>query len=277
MDKKLNLDAAAIPDDESGAAAPTAGSQPEEEVENVTEEKTNDEAATEATNESEEEAEEETVVPESRVPYSRFEKVNERAIKAEMERDIMRQQLEASQRNQSSQTVSDGTLPDYWVELYGDSDLSRKAYAAEERRMEAIEEKAATRAVENLQKAQREAVEAEAESAEEIVNSLDDYQAQSKRALTKTERDGILDIMDEFTPKDAQGNYAAPLLDVNKAAEIYDLRNTTASASKKAARRNAATLAGATSEGATSGSDKETHFRAGAWDSWRNSPLLPRD
>lgn len=276
MDKKLNLDAAAIPDDESGSVAPTEGSQPEQEVEKE-EEETNDEAATEATNESEEEAEEETVVPESRVPYSRFEKVNERAIKAEMEREFLRTQLEAAQRNQSSQPVTDGTLPDYWVELYGDSDLSRKAWSAEQKRMEVIQETATQRAFENLQKAQREEAQLETQSAEEITNSLDDFQAQAKRTLSKAERNSILDIMDEFTPKDEHGNYAAPLLAVEKAAEIYDLRNTTASASKKAARRNAATLAGASSEGAPSGSDKETHFRAGAWDSWRNSPLLPRD
>lgn len=265
MDEKINLDAAAIPDsNDEGSETSTEGSQPEQKAE--TEESTESEESSSS---------QKDVVEESRVPYSRFKTVNdeketamERAIRAETELEVMRRQ---------SSVTSNGELPDYWVELYGDSDISKRAWGAEQKRLAVIEEGAAKRAVEGLQKQQREQAKQEEQAVANMENAFDDYAGKNKRNFSDTETSAILDIMDELSPKDEYGNYEVdPVRYLERAVEIHDLRQVKSTSARNVAKRRAASLTGASSDGEPS-NEKVGHFQPGSWDSWRNNPILPKD
>lgn len=45
------------------------------------------------------------------------------------------------------------------------------------------------------------------------------------RILSDEEQEAILDIVDEFMPKDEKGGYYWPLVSFEKAWEVYELRN----------------------------------------------------
>lgn len=265
-----NSDTSAQPDAEEteGTDTSTEDSQSEQEVEDDTEEES--EGADTSSSQKD-------VVEEARVPYSRFETVNERAIKAEQEAKMLREQLEAN-RGSSNQTAPSGDLPGYWVELYGDSDLSRQAWAAEQKRLTAMQESVAQKAVEAVEKRQAENAKFEEDTINRMVNVFDDFGSKNKRTFTDVEQSAILDIMDELSPKDETGRYEVdPVRYLDRAVEIHDLRQVKTSGKRIEAKRKAASLAGASSDGAPQGNEKSGHFVAGNWDSWRNNPLLPKD
>lgn len=254
---------------EEGTDTPSEESQPESEVEQ--EEETQEEEAAPS------EAENTEVAEAPRVPYSRFEKVNQRAIEAEKELEILKRQL-AENPTRSTSEPHQGDLPDYWVELYGDSELSRKAWAAEQKRITAIEERAAESAVKNLQKVQQQEAARVEETVEEMENAFQDYGAKLKREFSDAEQSSILDIMDELTPKGEDGNYlVSPLTYLEKSVQFYDLQNQSVLSKKRAAKQKAAALTGGGSEGAPAESNPSSHFVGGNWDSWRNNPMLPKE
>lgn len=253
---RLNLDAATVPDaDEAEIAAETV-------------------AQVEAEPTSEAKVEETTVVEEepSRVPYSRFETVHDRAIKAETELALLKTQRETT----PEPVVFAGDLPEKWVKLYGDNEASREAYGLYKA---GIKEEFSTLKSELIQEVRRDeaAKESEAEkTAEEWATAISDYGAKTKRKFSDTDESALLDVMDELTPKNEQGEYLiSPITYLKQAVELHDLRGQKADFSKKEAKRKAATLAGERGEGEPgAGSQEQGHFRPGAWDSWRNSPSL---
>lgn len=250
-DKEFNLDAQSVPD----------ADEVQEDTEAVVVE---EEAAP-----SEAEKSEDTVVEEepSRVPYSRFETVHERAIRAEAEAAFLKQQLEQSK--QTVQPPYSGDLPQEWVELWGDNETSRKAFAVEQRRIAKIEESVAEKAIERLQLVQQEREKQSEEVADSWTAQFDDYASKSKRTFTDDEQSAILDVMDELTHKDDKGNYLTNPIDyLPQAVEIYDFRTDRALASKKAAKQRTAQLTSAKGEG-------EPNGRSGQWTgNWEKSPLL---
>lgn len=263
--KDLNLDAQAIPesDVEEGSETSTEGSQPKQTVEK--EESTEANASSEAEN-----SEEETVV-EARVPYSRFETVNTRAIQAETELNMLKQQI--AEGNRSSQNGSyQGDLPEAFVELYGDSDASRRVYELEQKRFQDIEEKAAERAVERLAERQAQLAQQEEQRVAEMENAFDDFASKNKRTFSDAEQSAILDVIDDFTPKDDTGHYLVdPMQYLDKAVEVYDLRAEKAQAKTKESKRRATSIASASSEG--DATNQTTPWTGNWWD----SPMLPKD
>lgn len=251
---KFNLDAPTVPD-----------SDQEEEQEAV-------EESSEATSEPVTPAEETVVEDEpARIPYSRFETVHERAVKAEAELEFLR-----SQRQETAEPVQfTGDLPEKWVKLYGDNEASREAYGLYK---EGIKEEFKTMRGELVNEVRQEEYTREKEAektADEWATTISDFGAKNSRKFSDAEQSALLDVMDELAPKDDRGMYVvSPITYLEKAVELYDLRNQRQNFSKKEAKRKAASLAGASGEGEPNDTQSDGHFRPGQWDSWRNSPQL---
>lgn len=272
--KDINLNAPALPDDEEGTDTSAEGSQPDK---TVKEGEDSGNGSSQAENDTEDDTEGESDVEEPRIPYSRFETVNERAIRAEAELAAYK-----AQRQEQSQADAGGEykgqLPGYWVELWGDNELSRKAFNAEQQRITVIQEDAARKAVEAIEQRQADRDQHVEKTVEAIEGALTDFQAKTKRTLTDGEQSAVLDIMDELTPKDERGNYQVdPTVFLDKAVELHDLRQLKTTGKTREAKRKAAAIAGASSDSSSAPSEGATHFRPGSWDSWRENPLLPKD
>lgn len=249
-DIRANLDQPSVPEDE-----PTEDT--EQDVEGEEGEATVEADNTEA--EPEEDKAEDTTVEKDppRVPYSRFETVNERAIRAEEQLRIMQEERERERLAQAAAPTPAG-LPTYWVKLYGDSDASKEAYALRQQELAEERKTIQSNLREELQREQVEAEQRTEQTVEDWSNQIDDFAAQNKRKFSDAETDALLDVMDELTPKDENGNYIVePIQYLPQAVELYDLRQEKALASKKASKQATARLTGARSEGSLVTNTKE--------------------
>lgn len=200
---------------------------------------------------SEVEEEGEPSVEETKVPYSRFKKFHDEAKQAREEAVMWQRRAEELESSRVSRYDEDTSeMPSYWRELYGDSDAARKAWEIQERREQEIERRAyeaAQRAADEAQYRQQERIETNVAAIDDSFESLAEYVG---RDLTAKEQSAILDIVDDFTPKDAQGNYAGPLIPFEKAWEMYELKQNSAKQSQRKDRDAIASLTG-TSQGDT--------------------------
>lgn len=242
------------------------GSQkPEDLVEET--EQTVAEPAGEETKEQEPEASEE----ESKVPYSRFKKFHDRALDAEREAELWRTRAESFKSEpvqQQTQTTND--MPAYWLKLYGDSDASMEAWLVQKQANEEIineTRRAALDAVHNERYEEQARTDANIATLDE---NFEDLQAFVGRDLTDAEQSAVLDIVDDYTPKDAQGNYAGATLPFDKAWEIYELKNTASKAPRAKARDNVANLTGTPTQGdAGSVAEQEKSFNPLDWNAFK--------
>lgn len=210
---------------------------------------------------------EETKKPEvGRIPYSRFETVNEAKIKAETELEILRQQL--AEKAETNQTQD---IPQEWIDLYGDSEQSKKAWEIQKNLVKNWQEEATQKAIEKIELSKKEQEEIVEKNLEEIDNSLEEFQSTLGRKLTEEEENAILDIQDEWTPKDEKGNYIAPLISPEKAWEVYTLRNKTATATKSQARRRVVSITSQGSESSDNSSNDWEQWRPGDTQLWKKS------
>jgi uncharacterized membrane protein YqiK len=203
---------------------------------------------------------------EQKVPYSRFRKVIE-------ERDEIRdviasleERLSAQEQRPTETTNSDDPMPSEWVELYGDSEVSQRAWNIQQRREQELAERIESQAIERLERRQVEEVNAIAENEEIIDDNLANLQDVIGRKLTARQEEEILSIVDEFSPTGSDGKYVT-LFPFDKAYEIFELRQAQKGASTKQARQAIANLSGDQSEGEPDQNDSS--FRRG-WDSWRD-------
>jgi len=227
---------------------------------------------------------------EQTVPYSRFSTVLARTKEAErvaMEAQFRLEQLERERelersrsqennfsREESTGEVYKGSLPGYWVKLFGDSDASREAYGYELQRQREIEERAEQRAAERALKAVEEKTSYEQQAIsmnENIIESrIEDLSLALGRDLTAQEEGALLDIVDEYTPKDEFGNYAGDTIPFEKAWEIYELRTGRQAASMKQARSAATAVTAVQSEGESVGREKDQKdWDPRDWNSYR--------
>ncbi len=59
----------------------------------------------------------------------------------------------------------------------------------------------------------------------EIDARLDALAAHIGRPMTEDEQSAVLDIVDDFQPKDEKGDFLGPLISFEKAWEVYELRS----------------------------------------------------
>lgn len=207
---------------------------------------------------------EDVVADKARVPYSRFESVNERAIRAEERLKILEEEIVKSKTVEPSEI----DVPTEWVELYGDSDEAKRAYQLQLKLNERMQEEASKNAYERIINREKEEKELVDKNLEEIENSIADFESTLGRKLTEKEESSILDIQDEFTAKDENGKYITSLFPPDKAFEIYELRSSKVRAAKTQAKNRVLGLTGASSEGDVS--DTSAGYRPNVWGSWRD-------
>lgn len=221
---------------------------------------------------SEVEEEGEPSVEETKVPYSRFKKFHDRAQEAEQEAEKWRQRAEELEQSRASRdTEESSNMPSYWVELYGDSEASQKAWKIQERREQEIERRAyeaGQRGAEELEIKQQQRIENNVATIDENFDSLADYVG---RDLTAKEQSAILDIVDDFTPKDEYGRYAGPLIPFEKAWEMYELKQGSAQQSRRSSRDAVASLSGTSSQGDTDvTAEQNKNWNPLARGTWKN-------
>jgi hypothetical protein len=207
---------------------------------------------------------------ENKIPYSRFKKVvderNETASKIEFLEERL-QELENNRIESTKTNLDEVQMPSEWVELYGDSDVAKRAWIIQQKREDDIAERAVSQAVDRLRQQQEDEVSAVAENEIIIDENLNDLQEQIGRQLTSKQEEEILTIVDEFSPVGKDGKYLT-LFPFDKAYEIYTLRQSQKGLGTRQARQTVADLTGNTSEGEAD--PNESTFKRG-WDNWREA------
>ncbi len=208
------------------------------------------------------------------VPYRRFKKFHDEALQARQEAEEWKRRFEQAQTGYQPQMQSQETsddLPAYWIRLWGDNEMSREAWKAQQEMNRELIAAARTESLTELQKMQSQEETRYQENLAALDDNLDLLGDYLGRRLTATEEDAILDIIDEYTPKDNNGNYAGAILPVDKAWEIYELKQNKAKAPVSQARDQVASLTGQQSQGDTSVSTDDEKFVSGDWGAWRRS------
>jgi hypothetical protein len=210
-----------------------------------------------------------------RVKYSRFKTVQQRAIEAEREAQDLRSRLEKLERSQDDEPVFSEEMPSYWKEMYGESEESTKAWKVEQRRQQEILERAEKRAEESAIKTFQEARVREGKRIEENEGFLDE-QLESVtdaigRDLTEKEKSDLLDIVDEYTPKDNDGNYIGQTFPMDKAWEIHELKQEAQRARKNSSRDRIASASSSKTDGDTSiAAERDKNFNPLDWFAYKN-------
>ena len=217
---------------------------------------------------------EDTSVEENKVPYSRFRNVSLARREAEKEAAEWRARVEELERERPTRRESTSTgTPDWWKKLYGDNDQTKEAYEIWQQNQPQFDP---NQVRQEAIKAWREEQEREEQSTQENLQTLDEHLEEisslAGHDLTENEESAVLDIIDEYTPKDRNGRYAGSLIEPDKAWEIYQLKNNSASASRRQSRDQVAGLTSSKSNGETSldAAERDKNFVPQAWGQWRN-------
>lgn len=203
---------------------------------------------------------------EQRVPYSRFKKKTDEAATYAARVKALEEQLAQRQESKIEPKDSDD-VPEEWKELYGDSELSKKAWSVQQRREAKLREEAVKAALELVRKEQLEVAKAE----EQKEKALDEYLSSLKdgfgQQMSQAAEEELLAIVDEFSPTGSDGKYIS-LITPEKAIEIYNLRHAQKNAKTKAAREKVADLTSGKSQGEA---DRAAAPYKPSWDAWREA------
>ncbi len=203
------------------------------------------------------EKEEGTQVPSStsdddgKVPYTRFKKFHDRALEAEEEADYWRRKAESrTEERYEAPHTSVSINPEYsgadWNRFKAlfsgeDNPQIREAYKMELERTAAIEERATQRAMDAIERRNSESQETYRENLNTIDYNLEEASDIVGRQLSSEEELAILEIQDDYSPKDRDGNISA-LIPVDKAVEIWQMQQ--AKSPRREARNSVAALSG---------------------------------
>ncbi len=229
------------------------------------------EKAAEETVEIEPKAEEPAKEPEAeeeKVPKSRFLTMHQRAVEAEK----ALRQFEAERVNSPEQNkpaiADDEELKSFYYKLVGDPVIAEAFYQNELARLTAIEEKAAERAFERFSNKDKEQEKIVAERVASFDRAFEELGVVEGKEFSDDEQVAMLDIVENYSPKDKDGQLIGDfLLPLDKAYEIYKLNSEPKLNAKKAERNAVAALSGTRSEGAASGTDSDANFKpwSGSW------------
>lgn len=203
---------------------------------------------------------------EQRVPYTRFKKMHD-------ERDSFAEKIKAletelASRGEHKTETRTEDMPEEWKLLYGDGEVSQKAWAVQQRREQKLREDAVKAAIDLVRSEQAEAIKAE----ERKEAALDSYLSSLKENLgtkySETLEEELLSIVDEFSPVGEDGKYAS-LISPEKAIEIYNLREAKKTSKTKAAREKVVDLTAGKSQGEAEAPVRASDDRS--WDAWRSA------
>ncbi len=192
------------------------------------------------------------------------------ALEAQKEAEYWREEAERLRSSRRDVESPSSELPDYWREMYGDSDAAKKAWKIQQQQNEEITSEAREEALRAVREEQQLETVRTTENMETIDNSFESLSEFVGRDLTAKEQSAILDIVDEFMPKDENGNYAGPLIPFEKAWEYYEVKNQISKAPTQKSRDTVASLNGSRSEGDTNVAvDKDKSFNPFDWNSYK--------
>lgn len=212
-------------------------------------------------------------VEENKVPYSRFKKFHDEARQARAEAEEWRQRAEELEYKRTARREVEytGDMPSDWRELYGDSEASQKAWQIQQRREEGIEQRAyeaGQRGAQELEEKQQERIES---NVAVIDDSFEDLSSYLGRDLTAKEQSAVLDIVDDYTAKDAKGNYQGAIMPFDKAWEIYELKQNSGKSAQRNDRNAVAALSGTSTQGNTDvTAEQNKNWNPLARGSWRS-------
>ena len=211
---------------------------------------------------------------EQRVPYSRLKSQIEARREAEERATVAEenyQRLLSEERGRPEPTqVQDGELPNYWLQMYGDTDNSRAAWKYELQRREDVKDEVRREAVEAVRAERSQESQTLSRNERTIDNRLEDLSESLGRPLTETEEGALLDIVDEYTPTDEDGNYSGDLISMDKAWDIYSLHQNASGQRTKRARSTATALTSQRTESETDTKDKDNaNWNPRDWNSWK--------
>lgn len=195
---------------------------------------------------------------ETKVPRSRFLTMHQRAIEAEK----ALRQFEAEHTTQSVQAPAlsdDEDLRRLYVESFGEGELTERLYKNELARLTLIEEKAADRAFKRFSEMGQQEEQVINDRVASFDRAFEELGVEEDHEFTDDEQVALLDIVEAYSPKDAEGKLLGDyLMPLDKAYEIYQLQQAPVSQAKKNERNQVASLTGAHSQGTpASGSDAE--------------------
>lgn len=191
-------------------------------------------------------------VEEEKVPKSRFLTMHQRAIEAEK----ALRAFEAERANQPVERTpiaDDEELYTFFKETFGESELTEKLYQNELARLASIEEKAAERAFERFNRMGQEQEEIINQRVESFDRAFEELGVVEGKDFTDDEQVALLEIVEEYSPKDNDGKLIGDfLLPLDRAYEIYKLKSEPINTAKRQERNQVASLTGARSEGTPS-------------------------
>lgn len=207
---------------------------------------------------------------ETQVPYSRFKKFHDAAREAQEAADYWKAKAEERLEAPAAPAPVADDMPPQWVKLYGDSDDSKAAWEIQKNLLAEMREQTRTEALEAVRNQQHEEKERTEQNVERLDDGFEDLAAKVGRDLTEIEQSAILDIVDDYTPKDEDGNYAGDILSFDKAWEIYELKNAATKAPKIQQRNNVAGILGNQSQGEpNNNAEQNKNWNPLDWDAWK--------
>ena len=204
---------------------------------------------------------------EKRVPYSRFKSVKEENDNYKSTIATLEERLSNLETTRHESQPVDLEVPKEWVELYGDSDASKRAWTIQSQRESEIEERAIEKALERFRGEAENQSKALEQNEEIIDDGLEQLQDSLGKKFTPKIEEDILSIVDEFSPVGPDGKYIT-MFPFDKAYEIYTLRNKGIQTKTIQARNQVADLTNNGSQGEAESSDGS--FKRG-WDAWREA------
>lgn len=206
---------------------------------------------------------------EDKVPKSRFLTVSQRAIDAE--KRLREYEAERATQTEVKPAYDDADLKKFYTETFGETELAEKLYQNELVRLTSIEERASERAFERFSKLNEEQTSVINERVSSFDRAFEELAIQEgKTEFTDDEQVAMLDIVENYSPKDKDGKLIGEyLLPLDKAYEIYKVQTDPITQAKKNERNSVAALNGARSEGAPTGTS-DADWRPGQGRRWWN-------
>lgn len=174
----------------------------------------------------------------------RFDKVYGERMFYEREAQAAKARAEAAERllEQSMRGRTEPASDDKfnrWKKVLGDTPVTKEFYDLLNGEMSAYEQRAAEKAIETFRETQQAAAERTKAAESAIDADMDELQDSLGRDLTDDEATEILNVADEMTPKDAEGNYKRPLVPLTAAYEVYMARQKIDTGARREARNRA--------------------------------------
>lgn len=129
--------------------------------------------------------------------------------------------LKVQEQLKEKPEVTQGDLPKYWTLQWGNSEASRIAYKEfQEGLVSQLKSDIKKESVEEFTKIELKEREAVKEYENELTSNLEDL----KDSGAEFDQEKLLSIIDEYTPKDDDGNYTSDFFPMEQAYKIYQLQ-----------------------------------------------------